>query len=210
MKAVSMVMRYSQMGFLAIVLSLFAYPVMAVDLEFEGQYKSLDRPLPLSNPKQHEIIEVFWYGCPHCFQFDPYLKEWEAKKPANVTFIRLPAVLNPPWELHARTYYTAEALGVLDKTHEALFNAIHVEGKSLNNESTLAEFFAKYGVSAKEFKETLYSFTVEMKIKQAKELIQRFDLHAVPAVIVDGRYLVDGELAGSHAQVIKVAQHLIQ
>lgn len=174
------------------------------------EYQLINPPQPTTNPAKVEVVELFWYGCPHCFVFEPYLNAWLERKPANVEFIRIPATLNPGWSIHARAYYTAEVLGVLDKIHEPLFHAIHVQKRKLDNEAALAAFFAAQGVSEEDFRKTFNSFAVETKLRRAAGLVQRYGVSGVPAIIINGKYRTDGSLAGSYENLLQVMDYLIR
>lgn len=122
---------------------------------------------------------------------------------------RLPAVFRPGWYLHAKAYYSAEALGVLDKIHAPLFKALNADKKTLDDEASLADFFAGFGVDKNEFSQVFSSFAVEGKVEQAKQAIQRFGIDGVPAVVVNGKYLTSGSMAGSYDAVLTVVDFLV-
>jgi len=206
-------MMKKRLHWLALVAGLFlmqAMPAMAgID---EGiEYLKISPPVPTENTKKVEVVEVFWYGCPHCYHFEPKLVAWLKHKPANVEFIRIPAVFpnRPLWELHARAYYTADLLGVLGKTHDALFDAIHKYHQRLFDEDSLANFYAKYGVDKKLFKETLHSFGVQMKVDRAKELCRRYGIDGVPTMVINGKYKTFASLTNGEAGMLKVTDFLI-
>jgi len=199
---------------LALVAGLFVLQVMPAAADFdEGiEYLAIKPPVPTDDRNKVEVVEMFWYGCPHCFHFEPMLQAWLKHLPANVDFKRVPAVFpnKPLWELHARAYYTADLLGVLKKTHEALFNAIHKDREQLFTEDALANFYAKFGVDKKLFKETMHSFGVEMKVDRAKELTMRYGIDGVPTLVIDGKYRTFASLTNGEAGMLKVTDYLIQ
>lgn len=173
----------------ALCLGLAAFSVHA-----EGPaYTVLPNPGRVDKPGQIEVREFFWYGCPHCYRLEPHIANWLKTKPADVNFVRTPAALNPVWEANARGYYTAEALGLVEKTHAALFQAIHVGQQRLFDQQSLAGFYAGFGVNKATFDGTYNSFAVSGKIAQSKALAQQYGLDGVPAVVVNGKYLVKGE-----------------
>ena len=174
------------------------------------QYQKVIPPQPTSTGERIEVVELFWYGCPHCFQFEPELDKWLETKPDDVELVRIPAVFNPRWRLHAQAFYTAETLGVMDKIHHALFEALHVKKRRLNNEGQLQEFFAENGVSAEDFKNTFNSFAVYSKVRRAEDLTRRYGISGVPAMVVNGRYRTDGPMANGHAGMLRVVDHLIE
>jgi len=176
----------------------------------QAGYETLSVPQPTQNPDKVEVIEFFWYGCPHCYDFEPLLEEWLKNKPKNVEFIRQPAVFSELWSKHAKAYYTAEALGVLDKVHADFFNAIQIKKEALDTEEALAKFFAAHGVDEAQFHEAYNSFVVDAKMRQAPQMATRYGITGVPAIIVNGKYKTNGKLAGSHEKMIEVMNNLIK
>ncbi|NOQ16052.1 MAG: thioredoxin domain-containing protein [Methyloprofundus sp.] len=172
-------------------------------------YKDLAARQPTQDANKVEVIEFFWYGCPHCYQFEPALEEWKAKLPANVNFIRQPAVFGSLWGKHAKAYFTAQVLGVVDKVHADFFHAIQVQKQKLASESDLAKFFVAHGVEEAAFHDAFNSFIVDTKMRQAKGMGPKYGLTGVPAIVVNGKYLVNGKTAGSHEGMIKVMNELI-
>ena len=153
----------------------------------EGKdYVRLSTPVPTDTPGKIEVIEMFWYGCPHCFDLEPSVREWLKHKPDNVAFVRIPVAFGASWELGARAYYAAEALGVLDRIHEPLFEAMHQH--KLKDEDDLAAFFAEHGVEQDAFRKAYSSFQTETQLRRGNQLAQRYGVRGVPAVIVNGKY----------------------
>lgn len=161
-----------------------------------------------AGPGQVEVTEFFWYGCPHCFAFEPYLENWLSHKPDNVLFKRVPAIANPAWEPQARAFYTAQVLGVLDKVHKPIFNEIHVKRHFLNSEQDFETFFEHYGVSRQDFENAWNSFAVNTKLKQSKVLEQRYHILGVPTIIVAGKYST-GPQEGGFPKLIQVIDYLV-
>lgn len=178
----------------------------------EGRdYARLEPAQPTEHPGKVEVMEVFWYGCPHCYDFEPHLTEWVASEmPDYAVFTRLPAVLNRQWEVHARAYYTAEALGVRDEIHKPLFEAMHEENRRLNTNEAVADFFAEHGVSAESYLATSKSFAVENKLRRAAALPGRLGVSGVPAMVIDGKYRVDARMAGSYEKLLDTVEYLVQ
>jgi thiol:disulfide interchange protein DsbA len=173
-------------------------------------YELVLPPQPTTAPKgKVEVVEMFWYGCPHCNALEPYVNRWLKTKPDNVEFVRIPAVFQPAWELHARAYYTAEILGVLDKTHSAMFEAIHGQRRPMSSEQQIMEFFAEHGVKNEDFKRVFHSFAVEAKVRRAKDLSHRYGIDGVPSLIVNGKYRTGATLAGGNANIFKVVDFLV-
>src|SRR5919106_3784505 len=194
---------------LAQLASIAAAQGAADEFVLGKHYQAVTPAQPVQTGDKIEVLEVFWYGCPHCYDFEPYIDRWLSTKAADVEFRRMPAVFRQSWAAHAKAYYTAEALGVVDKIHAPLFKAIHEEKRTLDNESSLADFFAKYGVNKEEFSKTFNSFTVESKVRQAMHMVHQYGVNGVPAVIVSGKYQTSGSLAGSYEQLLKVIDYLV-
>lgn len=163
-----------------------------------------------SNPDQVEVCEVFWYGCPHCNNFDPLLEEWRAKQPGYVSFVRVPAVWNDLLRLHARAFYTAEALGKGAEMHAEFFREIHERNNGLDSEAKLTEFFGRFGVDAAAFKEAFDSFAVQAKLQRADELSRRYRIGSVPTLVINGKYTTDAPQAGGdYEDLLALADELV-
>lgn len=157
-----------------------------------------------------EVVEMFWYGCPHCYRLEPYVKRWLKRKPAKAEFVRMPAIFRPEWEIHARAYYTAEILGVVDKIHSDMFEAIHEKKQRLNNEAAIMAFFAQHGVAEKDFKRVFRSFAVETKVRRSKDMSRRYGIKGVPSLIVNGKYRTAAQEAGGNAKIFQVVNYLVE
>ena len=184
--------------------------VSADEYNVEGRYKRIKPARPLGQTDKVEVVDVFWYGCPHCYHFLPLLEEWEAGKPDYVEFKRVPAIFTDSWAVHARAYYTARVLGVDGKLHIPVFNAIHGEKRSLNTRQELMTFFAEHGVSEEYFSATFDSFSVDAMARESQVMPRRWGVSGTPSVIVNGRYVISGSLAGSYEDMIKVLEVLIE
>jgi thiol:disulfide interchange protein DsbA len=139
-----------------------------------------------------EVIEFFWYGCPHCFDLEPTLKKWLEHKPADVTFRRVPAIFRQSWVPGAQTFYTLESMGELDRMHSKVFDAIHVERQPFNDMAAITAWMGKNGVDAKKFEDTAKSFAVSGKVQRAQQMSAAYQLTGVPALVVDGKYIALG------------------
>jgi thiol:disulfide interchange protein DsbA len=177
--------------------------------ELGNNYTLLSPTQPTSSsPDKVEVAEVFWYGCPHCYDLEPFMARWVARKPDYVSFVHIPGVGQPLWKFHARAFYTAEALGKGEEMHAAFFREIHENGNYLETEDKLRDFFAKFGVSAADFKATFDSFAVQTKLQRAEELNRRYRVTGVPAIVVNGKYFTDVGMAGGHEQLIELIDEL--
>lgn len=174
---------------LACALPLAVIAAEAPSVPFkEGQdYARLANPVPVATPGKIEVVEMFWYGCPHCYDLEPSTQAWLKRKPDNVAFVRIAVSFGASWEPGARAYYAAEALGVLDKLHQPLFDAYH-QRRPLGDVDALAAFAAEHGVDAEAFRKAYTSFQTETQLRRGNQLAQRYGIRGVPAVIVDGTY----------------------
>ena len=162
-----------------------------------------------SSPDVVEVAEVFWYGCPHCFTFDPIVNNWAKNLPDDVNFIRIPVMWNPTNAIHARLFYTLEALGRLDDMHGAVFNEMHVNKMTLTNEAEIIDFVGEHGISAEDFNNTYRSFAVESKLKRAQNLTTRYRIQSVPLLVINGKYLTTGKGIKNFKDALAVADELI-
>lgn len=194
------------------LLPLLLIPALTQAAQFqEGRdYTRIVPVQPTESKGKIEVVELFWYGCPHCHRFQPYLERWAKQLPADVEFRRMPATLAEHWVIHARAFYTAEALGALDKIHKPLFDAIHAQKRRLDTEERLMEFFAEQGVGNDDFKKTFNSFSVEAKVRRAKEMSRRYTTEATPSVVINGKYLLNsGQVDGNFNTMVKIMDFLI-
>ncbi len=157
-----------------------------------------------------EVVEIFWYGCPHCYDFEPYLEKWLSALPPYAEFRRLPAVFNDRWSVHARAFYAAESLHVLDKVHHPLFEALTKDQKRFDTEDDLAAFFAEHGVNEAQFRQTFNSFAVDAKVKQSSQMVRNYGITGVPAVIVNGKYRTAASLTGGYPALLQAVDQLIE
>ncbi|GAB4179227.1 MAG: thiol:disulfide interchange protein DsbA [Rhodocyclaceae bacterium] len=170
-------------------------------------YVRIAQPLATESGAKVEVLEFFWYGCPHCFDLEPLIERWLARLPADAAYRRVPAIFNKTWETGAKLYYTLDALGLTARLHRPVFDAIHKERIPVHtDEKAMAAFLDKHGVDRKRFQDTWASFAVGGKLERAKQLTRASRIEGVPALIVDGRYLATGP---SHDAMMKVVDELI-
>jgi thiol:disulfide interchange protein DsbA len=177
----------------------------------EGKdYLLLSKPAPSEAPAgQIEVVEFFWYSCPHCNEFEPQLEAWAAKAPKDVSLRRVPVSFRPDFEPQQRLYYVLEALGKMAALHKKVFYAIHVEKQTLNTADLVTAWAQKQGIDKAKFTELYNSFPVNMKARKATQLQEAFIVDGVPALGVDGRYYTSGSLAGNMARALTVTDHLL-
>ena len=191
--------------------TLFGMTAQAADVPLEAgkTYIELNSAVPVAVPGKIEVVELFWYGCPHCYAFEPVVNPWAEKLPSDVNFVRLPAMFGGPWDAHGQLFLTLEAMGVEHKVHAAVFNAIQKEGKRLTDKEEMADFLATQGVDKAKFLQTFDSFAIKGQIVKAKELAKKYEISGVPTMVVDGKYRFDLGTAGGPEQALNVADQLI-
>ncbi|MGX5700421.1 thiol:disulfide interchange protein DsbA/DsbL [Acinetobacter kookii] len=194
------------LGSVATALFALSGSTMAANFVAGKDYTMVANPGKVQVPGKIEVREFFWYGCPHCYRLEPHMQTWLKKMPKEVNFVRTPAAMNPLWEQGARGYFVSEALGVRKKTHLPLFHAIHAGGQQIFDQNSQAKFFVKYGVPEAKFNSMFNSFAITSKVAQAKQLAQQYQLSGVPAVVVNGKYVVQGE----DAKVTQVISYLVE
>jgi len=174
------------------------------------EYRELSSAQPTDAAGKIEVIEFFWYGCPHCFNFEPAIEPWVKKLPKDVQFRRVPAIFNDEWAQSARAYYTLEAIGEGERLHKPLFDAVHKDTRlKVANEAALTEWLGKQGVDTKKFAAAYRSFSVEGKVKRAGQLTQAYKIEGVPAMAVNGKYVVITDNIKSFEQLLAVADYLV-
>jgi thiol:disulfide interchange protein DsbA len=188
-----------------IVLSAAVALGAAVALAQSNKITTLPTAQPTSSPAgKVEVVEVFMYRCPGCYSLEPFLEAWAEKKPDYVNLVRIPA----PWDeiaiIHARAFYTAELLGKLDEMHSDFFTEFHEKRNTLETEAKLVEFFGRYGVSEKDFKDVFKSFAVETKVRRAQELIKLYQIGGTPGIIINGQYKPNMNVIQDYPELFEV------
>jgi protein dithiol oxidoreductase (disulfide-forming) len=175
-------------------------------------YVRLSQPVPtVAEAGKIEVIEFFWYGCPHCNAFEPTLEAWVKKLPADVAFRRVPvAFREEPFVAHQRIFYALEAMGQVEAMHRKVFYAIHNDRAQLSKPAEIAAFMAKNGLDSAKFLDTYNSFGVQTKVRQAKQLAEAYKIDGVPALGIQGRYFTSGTLAGNTDKALEVTNFLLQ
>lgn len=193
----------------AIVLALLSFAAQA-QLAVGRDYALIDPAQPTDTPTKIEVTEFFSYACPHCADLEPNIVKWAAKLPADVVLKRVPVGFNNPfYQLMARFYYTLEAIGEGKRLDAAVFSAIHEKGLKLIDDKSLMDWVTAQGVDAKTFSDAYSSFGVMSKVKRADQLAQAAKIRGVPALVVDGRYLVVGQNVKSHAEMLALTDKII-
>ncbi|HMK14857.1 MAG TPA: thiol:disulfide interchange protein DsbA/DsbL [Burkholderiales bacterium] len=172
-------------------------------------YRLVIPPQPTETGNKIEVIEFFYYGCPHCYDLEPYLKKWMGNAPKDVAFRRIPAVFRDDWIPLTKTFYTLEALGEVNRLQSAVYEAIHVKQINLNNEQTLLDWMEQHGVDRKKFADVYNSFSVINRVEFAKKLTRFYGVEGTPSLVVDGKYLTGPGMTGSHESAFQVLDQLI-
>ncbi|MEW6119037.1 MAG: thiol:disulfide interchange protein DsbA/DsbL [Pseudomonadota bacterium] len=191
--------------------TLFSLTALAApDAAFEGHdYTVVKPPHSVATGKKIEVLEFFWYRCPHCFQLEPGLEKWLKKLPKDAQIRRVPAVFRPDWMPGAKLYYALEQMGLLGRLHNKVFNAYHIENLDLNNPAVLGDWIAKQGVDRKKFEGIYNSFSTQSKSMQGAQLATAYAISGVPAFIIDGKYATSVSMTGSEARLFEVLDQLI-
>ena len=173
-------------------------------------YQTLTKPVVTSDPARVEVLELFWYGCPHCDMLDPALKAWAQQLPSDVLFTRMPVVFGRSWEMHARIFWVAKNLGLLDTIHEPLFDTIHREGRRLQRVEDVMAFFERYGADPAVVKRELAGFATESALRLADARVRAYGIQGVPALIVNGQFVTGVSQAGGESRLFQLLDELIE
>ena len=189
---------------------LIAVSVQAAEYQAGKDYIVLDEPVAVLADGKVHVEEAFWYGCPHCYHLESILTPWKKNLPADVDFQGVPAMFGRAWVVHAQLFHTAEVLGVEDEVHADIFKAIHAERQRLLRREDQRDFLVEHaGVTAADFDKAYDSFAVQSRMKQGDQRIRDFKINGVPALIIQGKYVVNSTTAGSQEAMLKVADFLI-
>jgi thiol:disulfide interchange protein DsbA len=192
----------------ATALSVSAIPLQAAEFESGKHYKKV--PNPKSGQSQ-TVTELFYYGCSHCYDLEDSVHEWLETKPKSVTFERMPAVLdNPNWVFMAHVFYTAKMLGIEEAFHRPYFEAIHRDRKQVFSVEALAQFVKPMGIDPADYKAMFDSFQVKSAVSKARQATNDFGINGVPAMVINGQWLTDVPMAGSHENLWQVVDTLLK
>jgi len=176
-----------------------------------GQHYRVLNPAQPTNvaPGKVEVVDVFWYGCGGCYVMSPYMERWKASKPEAAEYVQLPAILNPGWQPHGRLFFATRALGIEQKTHSAIFREYHVNRNPLNTIDAMVKFLAGFDVSESDARDALTGFSVDAELRAAEVRARRYQLSFVPAFVVNGKYVIGVEQAGSPEAVLELINYLV-
>ena len=189
-------------------------PVLAestADRFHEGsQYQRIDPPAPLTDHKDKvEVVEMFFYACPHCYELEPKMQQWLKDRP-YVDFHRMPAIVGPTWADQARAFYMIKTLENSDQMHAALFRVIHEDGKQIYNEYTVVEFFASQGVDRQKALDLYRSPETAARVNEARIRTVKYGLRGVPAVIVNGKFKIAPYFVRNQEEMLEVLDSLVE
>jgi thiol:disulfide interchange protein DsbA len=199
-------------GLAALMMSLTVWATEAEPEPFQNgvQYETLPFAVKTADPARVEVTEMFGYLCPHCNAFEPLISSWQKRQDAGVQFVRVPVVFGRSWEPFARAYYTAELMGVVDKSHQQMFDAIHLNKQRFSKPEDMVEFYGKLGVDTEKFSKLMNSFAVNTKLNQGESKTRSYEITGVPTMVVNGKYRVTAASAGGHKQMLEVVDYLVE
>jgi thiol:disulfide interchange protein DsbA len=175
------------------------------DLEYR-----LITPQPVEADGRIEVIDFFWYGCPHCNNLQPALESWISRKPADVAVRRIPAILSDNWTPHGRIYYTLELLGEVERLHQKVYFSYHVEGLQMSRPDVMEQWAASNGIDRDRWRNAYGSQEVDARIERARRLAEAYSVRGTPTLVVDGRYLTSSSMVSSYPEMVLVLEDLIR
>ncbi|MGH1460554.1 MAG: thiol:disulfide interchange protein DsbA/DsbL [Neptuniibacter sp.] len=189
---------------------LLPFSVQAEEFKEGVHYAKITQPVRTIDQSRVEVVEMFGYPCPHCNSFEPFIKNWVKDQAEDVNFVRIPVVFGRSWDAMARAYYASELSNTLDKTHEATFNAVHVEKRRLTSKKSFSDFYSKLGVDTAKFEKMFDSFAVNMKLRQGESKLRGYGVTGVPAMVVNGKYRISAQMAGGQKEMLDVVNFLVE
>ena len=196
---------------LLVLLSLSGFAgAQGQKIEEGFDYRILPNAQPLENKGKVEVIEFFWYGCPHCYDFEPELSAWIKRQPKDVVFKRVPVAFRDDFMPHSQLFYALESMGKGDAFNEKVMYAMHKENKRLLNENEIADWVASQGIDRNSFLATYRSFAVISKARAAKQMAEAYRIDGVPTIVMQGKYVTSPSIAGTKAKAIVVMDFLVE
>ncbi len=199
--------RFAHLAVLCLFVS--AAPAGAANYTAGVHYFELSAPQPVQTGEQIEVVELFWYGCPHCYKLEPVIEKWAKEKPKNAEHVRLPAILRDSWAFHARVYYTFEAMDLLDKLHTNFFDELHKRKNRIRTQEQLIPYLKLHGIPQEQFFDTFNSFAVDSKVRHSMLMSRNYEAGGVPTIIVDGKYRATASSAGGQQQLMELVNFLV-
>ena len=180
-------------------------PLLRAEIDYR-----LIRTQPVSVASGIEVIDFFWYGCPHCNNLQPAMEQWIRRKPADVTIRRIPAILRESWAPHARIYYTLEALGEAERLHQQVYRSYHVEELHMSRPEVMSEWAVRHGIARDRWDAAYTSAAVAGKVAQAAQLTRAYSIEGTPSLVVNGHYLTSGNMAGTIEDLVPLLDRLVR
>ena len=193
------------------LLMFLSFSALAAEPQMGTNFDKTAQAIPTDNKNKIEVMELFWYGCIHCYQMDPILNEWVKKLPKDVYFKRVPAIPRPEWAPMARAFYAMETLGVSEKLHTSIFDAVHKD-KTLNpaDEKAILEWVTlKSGLDRKKVEEAFNSFSMNASLNRAAQMFRAAGATGVPSLVIDGKYITSSTMAGGNNEALKITDDII-
>ena len=189
-------------------INLFAINAKATNFKLGDNYDEIVSKVEVSKPGQKEIVELFWYGCPHCYDFEPVINPWSKSLPEDINFVRVPAMFGGLWDIHGQLFLTLQAMGIEEKVRSDIFEQVHTNPNSLSTPEQMASFLEVRDVDQEKFIATYNSFAINGQVNKAKELMKSYQISGVPSMIVNGQYRFDISSAGSPQKALELAEYL--
>ncbi|MFT0212009.1 thiol:disulfide interchange protein DsbA/DsbL [Pseudomonas sp. F1_0610] len=183
--------------------------IAAPSIQAGVEYQVLKNKVPVADESKIEVVEMFWYGCPHCNQLEPFVTNWQKNLPEDVKLVRVPAMFGGVWDIHGQLFLTLEALKVDSQLHSKVFDAIHKERRQLKDYTDIEKFIVEIGVDKDKFSKMWNSFAIKGQMDKARKLALAYQVQGVPVMVVDGQYLFDIGTAGGLQETTQVADQLI-
>ena len=196
--------------FILMSVGFVSLPVLSDGLTEGKDYTILASPQPTDGSGKIEVLEFFWYGCPHCDNLHPHIKAWLKNKPEDVSFRYVPTIFRPSWVPGAKIFYAIEAIKATDILHDKVFDAIHRDKIDLNKEPILFGWVEKQGIDREKFEKTYRSFSVQNQVARSTQMSRQYQLTGTPSVVVGGKYLTSGSMGGSPQNTIKILEKLVE
>lgn len=196
--------------FLLVGLGFTTSPIADTGIVEGKDYTVLSSPQPTQNADKIEVLEFFWYGCPHCNTLHPYIQAWLGTISEDIDFHYVPAIFRASWVPAAKTFYALQAINATKKLYDNIYDAIHLQKIDLNKEPVLFDWVEKQGIDRKKFEDAYKSFAVQNKVARSTQMSRQYKLSGVPALVVDGKYLTSGKMGGSSEDTIKILNQLIE
>ncbi len=203
--------RFWGLALLALLATAFSVGIVsAASPVLDKEYRLINPPQPTDGSKKIEVVEFFYYGCPHCYEMEPALKNWLKRKPADVEFRQQPAVFRENWIPLTKTYFALDALGLLPKLSDKVYSAVHDEGLGLSDEALMSKWIGQQGVDPVKFSETYRSFAVQNSVQRAIQVTRDYQVKGTPSIAVAGKYITSPSMTGGFDRFFEVVDQLIE